>query len=103
MCLRFACEAYSLGSGFAVCLACSGVVADLYHQQLSSRCVQCELYSVRVCPRYEHMYFLVSYTIVDVFYILTGHFCEISLAKLWSDRKRWTWIWSLIGHKYPRS
>ncbi|MQM23911.1 hypothetical protein Taro_056981, partial [Colocasia esculenta] len=53
-----------------------------------------------VVYRYEHMYFLVSYTIVVVFYILTGHFCEISLARLRSDHERQTWIWSLIGHKY---
>ncbi|MQM11370.1 hypothetical protein Taro_044276 [Colocasia esculenta] len=40
-----------LGTRFVVCLACSGVVADLYHQQLNSHCVQCELCSLGVCPR----------------------------------------------------
>ena len=51
--------------------------------------------------RYEHMYFLVSYTVVVVFSILTGHVCEISLARLRSVRGRRIWIWSLNGHKYP--
>ncbi|MQM07671.1 hypothetical protein Taro_040514 [Colocasia esculenta] len=36
-----------------------------------------------------------------VFYTLTGHVCEISLARLRSVRGRRIWIWSLNGHKYP--
>ncbi|MQL97199.1 hypothetical protein Taro_029884 [Colocasia esculenta] len=36
-----------------------------------------------------------------VFYTLTGHVCEISLARLRSVHGRRIWIWSLIKHKYP--
>ncbi|MQL92431.1 hypothetical protein Taro_025059 [Colocasia esculenta] len=48
--LLVACSVLVVG-GLAVCLACSGVGADLYQQQLSSCRVQCELCSLGVCPR----------------------------------------------------
>ncbi|MQM17463.1 hypothetical protein Taro_050435, partial [Colocasia esculenta] len=44
-------ERYLVVAGLAVCLACNGVVADLYHQQMSCSHVQCELCSLKVCPR----------------------------------------------------
>ncbi|MQM08945.1 hypothetical protein Taro_041804 [Colocasia esculenta] len=57
--LKIACEAYSRGRGLPVRLVakvvvCCGVVTDLYHQQLSSSRVQCELCSLGVCPRHGH-------------------------------------------------
>ncbi|MQL94338.1 hypothetical protein Taro_026989 [Colocasia esculenta] len=38
------------GMGLQLCAVCSGVAADLYHQQLSSSCVQCEFCSFRELP-----------------------------------------------------
>ncbi|MQM13013.1 hypothetical protein Taro_045934 [Colocasia esculenta] len=62
----------------AMSLACSGVVEDLYHQQLSCSCC---------CVSFPP----------------SGYMCELSLARLRSVHGRRVWIWNLIGYTYAES